>query len=154
MYTLTANPDEVIFEGTTIPRGNPLWDVFEQWMAAGNRPAPLPPPYELHSPQHYQAIRVAAWAWMTAYVQERRYDSVESCCSYANSTVARYRAEAMAMIQWRDDVNQALEALVVAPPNGIETWEQVRLMLPQPEDYEWPAEVQLPMRGAGEVAEL
>ncbi len=153
MYQLTNDPDILLCldTGAWIPREHRDWPA--EWLLT-NEPAPTPPPYELHSPQHYAAIRQAAWKWMTACVQARRYDTVESCCSYANSTVARYRAEAMAMIQWRDDVNQALEALVVAPPNGIETWEQVRLMLPQPEDYEWPAEVQLPMRGAGEVAEL
>ena len=91
---------------------------------------------------------------MTAWVQERRYDTVESCCSYANSTVARYRAEAMAMIQWRDDVNQALEAMVLAPPVGTETWEQVEQMLPQPEQYSWPQELQLPMNTEHVVLDL
>jgi hypothetical protein len=91
---------------------------------------------------------------MTAWVQERRYDTVESCCSYANSTVARYRAEAMAMIQWRDDVNQALEAMVLAPPAGTETWEQVEQMLPQPEQYSWPQELLLPMNTENVVLDL
>lgn len=153
MYRETRDPD-IIFcveTGAWIPRGHRDWPA--EWLLT-NTLAPAPPPYELHSPQHYAAIREAAWKWMTGYVQARRYDTVESCCSYANSTVARYCAEAMAMIQWRDDVNQALEALVVAPPDGIETWEQVRLMLPQPEDYSWPEEIQLPMRGAGQAVDL
>jgi len=144
MYRETCDPD-VIFcveTGAWIPRGHRDWP--EEWLLT-NTPAPAPPPYELHSPQHYAAIREAAWKWMTASVQERRYDSVESCCSYANSTVPRYRAEAMAMIAWRDDINQALEALVVAPPDGIETWEQVKAILPQPERYAWPAQVELPL---------
>lgn len=153
MYRETSDPD-ILFcveSGAWIPRGHRDWPA--EWLLT-NTPDPVPPPYELHSPQHYAAIREAAWKWMTAFVQERRYDTVESCCSYANSTVARYRAEAMAMIEWRDDVNQALEALVVSPPEGIETWEQVRAILPQPDAYTWPEEVALPLRGVEEVAEL
>jgi len=144
MYRQTSDPDILFCVETDawIPRGHRDWPA--EWLVS-NSPAPALPPYVLHSPQHYAAIREAAWKWMTAYVQERRYDSVESCCSYANSTVPRYRAEAMAMIAWRDDINQALEALVVAPPDGIETWEQVMPILPQPEHYAWPAQVELPL---------
>ncbi|MBH1639160.1 glycoside hydrolase family protein [Stenotrophomonas maltophilia] len=66
---------------------------------------------------------------------ERGYDSVESCASYYSSGVTRYRAEALAMVAWRDAVNQALEQLVLAPPEGIETWDQVRALLPQSETF-------------------
>lgn len=146
-WQLTDNPAEVIdlATGETVPEGHRRWQDFLDAVAAGDGPLPVPPPYELHSPQHYQAIRNAAWAWMTEYVQQRRYDSVESCCSYANSTVARYKAEALAMIQWRDDVNLALEQLVLNPPVGIETWDEVRPLLPQPEAYPWPGAVDLPL---------
>ena len=156
MYQLTDDPGAVIrlADGARIPRGHRWWEDYAAWLAAGNVALPLPPPYVLHSPQHYQAIRNAAWAWMTAFVQGRRYDSVESCCSYANSTVPRYRQEAMAMIQWRDAVNQALEALVVAPPDGIETWTQVQAMMPQPDQFAWPEALELPMDLGNEVAGL
>lgn len=156
MYQLTESPDTVLCtaDGNSIPRGHRRWDEYLAWVAAGGVAAPVPPPYQLHSPAHYSAIRAAAWKWMTAWVQERRYDTVESCCSYANSTVARYRAEAMAMIQWRDDVNQALEAMVLAPPVGTETWEQVEQMLPQPEQYSWPQELLLPMNAEHVVLDL
>lgn len=147
MYQLTNDPDIIkdLEAGTYIPRGHRLWDEYEQWIDAGNTAAPVPLPYELYTPAHFKAIRDAAWAWMTAEVQERRYDSVESCCSYYNSNVPRYRDEARAMVAWRDDVNLALEQLVSTLPAGIETWEQVRSLLPQPDQYPWPAEVELPM---------
>jgi len=147
MYRLTANPD-VIFNtetGDTIPRGHRWWDDYQAWLDDGNEPAPIPASYAPYTAAHFKAIREAAWAWMTAEVQARRYDTVESCCSYYNSNVPRYRDEARAMVAWRDDVNLALEQLVSTLPAGIETWEQVRALLPQPEQYPWPAEVDLPM---------
>ncbi|PJL25943.1 hypothetical protein [Stenotrophomonas maltophilia] len=148
MYRLTANPDVLycIETGAFIPRGHYLWPT--EWLETST-PLPIPPPYELHSPEHYRAIRAAAWKWMTEFVQERRYDTVESCCSYFDSGVERYRLEARAMVAWRDAVNQALEALVVNPPANIETWEQVQALLPQPSRFNWPSSVELPL-GVGD----
>ncbi|MDG2508623.1 hypothetical protein P5Y74_10240 [Stenotrophomonas maltophilia] len=155
MYQLTSDSGVVIHAetGEFIPRGHRLWNDYEAWLQAGNTPLPASPPYALHSPQHYQSIRAAAWAWMTSWVQARNYDTVESCCSYFNSGVPRFRDEARAMVAWRDAVNLALEQLVLAPPAGIETWDQVRALLPQPEAFNWPGEVSLPL-GAGESAVL
>ncbi|OCK46137.1 hypothetical protein BA766_15455 [Stenotrophomonas maltophilia] len=155
MYRLTKNQGEIenVQTGELIPEGHRLWDEYQQWVAEGNVPLPVPPPYQLHSPQHYQAIRSAAWDWMTAWVKERRYDSIETCVGYFNSGVPRYRDEARAMVAWRDAVNQELEALVLAAPTGIETWDQVRALLPQPEAFNWPGEVSLPL-GTGESAVL
>lgn len=155
MYQLTSKPDVVLCveTGVFIPAAHRLWDDYVEWCRAGNTPLPAPPPYSLGSPQHYQAIRASAWEWMTAWVKDRRYDSIETCCSYFNSSVPRYREEARAMVAWRDAVNQELEALVLAAPIGIETWEQVRALLPQPETFNWPGEVSLPL-GTGESAVL
>lgn len=147
MYRLTKNADliECVATGAFIPKGHRLWGEYESWLQAGNTPLPAALPYVLHSPQHHQAVRAAAWEWMTTWVQERRYDTIESCCSYFNSSVARYRDEARAMVAWRDAVNQELETLVLAAPAGVETWDQVRALLPKPETFNWPDEVSLPL---------
>ncbi|UFK09615.1 hypothetical protein [Xanthomonas phage DES1] len=144
MYQLTENPN-LLFNAQTgemIPKGHRLWPA--EWLKT-NTPAPIPPPYQPNTPEHYRAIRDAAWAWMASVVQVRRYDTIESCCSYANSNVPRYKAEALAMIAWRDAVNQKLEQMVVAPPAGLITWEQVRVLLPQPEAFNWPVLAALPL---------
>ena len=155
MYRLLSFPGyvEEISTGTVVQVDSQNWqaEAYREWLAAGNIPEPCPPPYELHSPEHYRAIRAAAWAWMTEFVQERRYDTIESCCSYYDSTVTRYRLEARAMVAWRDAVNQALEALVKAPSAGVETWEQVRALLPQPGAYSWPTKEELPLDGVPPV---
>ncbi|MEN4951920.1 hypothetical protein [Stenotrophomonas sp. TWI819] len=155
MYRSTDSPDEIecLATGAFIPKGHRLWDEFQAWVDAGNRPLPVALPYVLHSPQHYQSIRSNAWNWMNAWINERRYDSIETCVGYFNSGVPRYRDEARAMVAWRDAVNQKLEELVANAPAGIETWDQVRPLLPQPEAFGWPSEVSLPLR-SGESSEM
>ncbi len=32
---------------------------------------------------------------------------------------------------------------MLAPPAGIETWDQVRVLLPQPETFDWPEKAEL-----------
>lgn len=156
MYQLTDNPDIVFCTDTNvwISRDTWMWADYETWLETGGVPAPAdsvaPEP---HSPAHYRAIRDAAFAWMGSAAVERGYDSIETCVGYYNSGVQRYRMEARAMVAWRDAVNQALEQLVLAPPTGIETWDQVRALLPQPEAFDWPEKAELPL-GTGESAVL
>lgn len=148
MYRLTEDPDVVlsIDENATIPRDHWMWAAYKKWLDAGNEPFPAetagPVP---HSPEHYRAIRDAAFAWMASAVVARGYETIESCASYYNSGVERYRLEARALVAWRDDVNQTLEQLVLNPPPGVITWDQVRALLPQPEAYPWPGAVELPL---------
>lgn len=144
MYRLTDDPHRLICveTGAVIPRGHYLWPT--EWLLH-NEPLPILPAYEPNTPAHHRAIRDAAWTWMAGVVQDRGYDSIENCCSYYNSAVARYKAEARAMVTWRDAVSQALEALVLDPPPGVVTWEQVCPLLPQPEAYPWPVKVELPL---------
>ncbi|MET4598503.1 hypothetical protein [Stenotrophomonas sp. 2694] len=151
MYRRTENPDVIvnIETNTTIPRGHWMWPT--EWLQI-NEPLPFEPVGPApHSPEHYRAIRDAAFTWMRGVVAVRGYDSIETCVGYFNSSVERYRLEARAMVAWRDDVNQALERLVLSPPEGVETWDQVRALLPQPTAYAWPATVELPL-DAGESA--
>lgn len=148
MYQLTENVDVVLCvqTGAFIPRGHWMWSEYQQFLDGGGVPLPLteigPMP---HSPEHYRAIRDAAFAWMRSVVMARGYEAIESCASYYNSGVERYRLEARALVAWRDDVNQTLEQLVLDPPPGVITWDQVRALLPQPEAYPWPGAVELPL---------
>ncbi|MCI1139767.1 hypothetical protein MOQ14_14415 [Stenotrophomonas maltophilia] len=120
---------------------------YREWLSEGNQPEPYEnrPPYTLYSPEHFRAIRDAAFDWMTTEVRSRGYDDIPNCASYFNSSVTRYRQEARALVAWRDAVNQKLEQLVLAPPAGIETWEHVRALLPQPEAFDWPERAELPL---------
>lgn len=153
MYRLTENPDLILCleTGATIPRGHYMWPT--EWLLE-NEPEPIPPPYLPNTPAHHRAIRDAAWAWMASVVVARGYDNIETCVGYYNSGVERYRLEARAMVAWRDAVNQALEALVMAPPAGVDTWEEVCGLLPQPESFPWPDKVDLPLEGVDPPIQL
>lgn len=144
-YKLTISPSTVhhLPSDTFIPKGHPLWDEYEAWLAAGNTPIPAGP--TPNSAEHYRAIQSAAFSWMAEWVRARGYDDIPNCASYFNSSITRYRQEARALVAWRDAVNQKLEQLVLAPPVGVETWEQVRALLPQPEAFSWPEKAELPL---------
>lgn len=129
-------------DGMIIPPDHRYWAEVDAYLKGGGKWAPDPTPTV---EQRNNAIRDAAWQWMAAVPKARGYDSIESCCSYAQSSVARYKAEALAMIAWRDAVNQRLEQLALSPPTGVTTWEQVKPLLPQPEAFAWPAAVSLPL---------
>lgn len=148
-YRSTDNPDTVFCEDTSswVARGTWMWEAYEAWKREGNVATPYsaPPPYQPYTPEHFRFIRDSAAEWLLAKAKERGYDSVESCVSYYNSTRARYQREARAMVAWRDAVYGGLEDLAANPPANIETWEQVRVLLPQPEAYDFPdTEVLLP----------
>ncbi len=147
MYQLTSDPTVVYCpeRQSWIAEGTWLWDQYQLWLKEGNTPMPIGPAYALYSPEHFRAIRDQAFAWMRGEAVARGYDSIESCASYYNSSVSRYRLEARAMVAWRDAVNQQLEQLVLAPPSGIESWDQVRALLPQPETFAWPEKAELPL---------
>lgn len=55
------------------------------------------------------------------------------------------------MVARRGAVNQALEQLVLNPPEGIDTWDEVRALLPQPEAFDWPVKEELPLDAVAPV---
>ncbi|WP_157726242.1 hypothetical protein [Xanthomonas citri] len=142
-YRLISNGcAQRVSDGMIIPPDHRFWAEVQAYLDSGGKWERAPAPT---IEQRNNAIRDAAWQWMSTVPKARGYDSIESCCSYAQSSVARYKAEALAMIAWRDAVNQRLEALALAPPAGVTTWEQVKPLLPQPEAFAWPAAVSLPL---------
>ena len=60
-------------------------------------------------------------------VNAKGYDSVESCVSYSSSTNAKWKQEALCLIEWRDNVyqtviniyNEVLNEASIPDPNNI-----------------------------------
>lgn len=71
---------------------------------------------------------------------ERSYDNILTLCSYATSTKERFRRDALAAVEWRDEVwEKGYEILdaVVAGERPIPTREELLAELPQ---FEWPTQ--------------
>lgn len=136
MYQLTTNPDMVLRleDGACIPRGHRWWTEYEEWCAAGNT---ADPPPQVPEAQRNLAIRNAVATWMDSVAQGNDYDNVVSCLTYLNSSVPKFKAEAEAMLAFRDAVYAKLVELVTDPPPGVTTLEQVMPLLPQPEEFGW-----------------
>lgn len=140
MYQLTDNPDivQMVEANTYVVRGNWLWDAYEEWLKAGNVPLPIPlPTFE----QILAAVTPGVQLWMDQVVQQKGYDNVVSCATYATSGVPEFKADADVIIAWRDAVWVAAYAwrdgLNGQLPETIPTIEEVIAQLPQPGDFGW-----------------
>jgi hypothetical protein len=142
-YQLTTNADLItlVDTNTTIPRGHRLWAEYEDWLAAGN--TPLPPP-GLTFEAILAAVIPGVQAWMDMTARQKGYDSVVSCATYATSTVPEFKADAEAIIRWRDAVWVAAYAwrdgLNGQLPPTVPTIEEVIAQLPQPGAFGWNGE--------------
>lgn len=66
-------------------------------------------------------------ALLDATVQQRNYKNVESCVSYFNSTDDKYRAEAIAVNRWRDDLYRIAQTVLDDVKAGRIDWHDVDL---------------------------
>lgn len=74
-------------------------DVSQGWISDGQAyAAPVPPPV---TEVDYVA---AVQGLLDATAQQRRYDTIMSACTYADSTNATFKAEGQACVTWRDAV--------------------------------------------------
>lgn len=86
-------------------------------------------------------VVIAVQAWLDSEAARNGYDSIASCVSYADSTVTRYREDAIAAIAWRDAVWSACYAMNAEqasnPPDPLPSSAQIIAQLPQPESFGW-----------------
>lgn len=136
MYQCTDNPDVIrdLNSGAFISRGSYLWPEDEGQI----QPLPAPTFSDI-----VKALMPGVQAWMEGVVRANGYDSVISCASYASSTVAQWRNDALALIAWRDAVWQAAYAWQESAggqvPQTIPALADVIAQLPQPEAFGWVA---------------
>jgi hypothetical protein len=80
-------------------------------------------------------------AWLDTVAGENGYDSIASCISYKDSTIAQWAADATAAIAWRDAVWLACfqwqQSASTNPPATFPTSAEVIAQLPQPETFGW-----------------
>ncbi len=89
------------------------------------------------SSERNEAIRMGIGLWIDSVAQGNGYDNAVSCASYVSSGMAKHKAEALAIVAWRDAVWAAAYALLAAPPVGVTTLPQVIALLPKPAAFGW-----------------
>jgi hypothetical protein len=134
MYQQTKDPDVIIDLETrsAIPRGSYLWPEDESQIL------PTPPP----TYDELVSVFLGMFStWVEQVAQSNDYDTSLSCISYANSGVKQFKADAQALIKWRDGLwswaNDWQNGFNGAIPDVIPTWDEVKAMAPQPEAYGW-----------------
>lgn len=141
LYALTQDPNIVRNTGTgaCVPViGTWQSDQYQDWLAAGNTPDPLPVPTFA---DYVAAFTPGLQQWMETTAQGNAYDSVLSCVSYAGSGVAQFAADAKAMSDWRDALWHWASVYQSSAggqlPNPLPTLEQIISLAPQPEEFGW-----------------
>jgi hypothetical protein len=140
MYRLTSNPDiiEQVDPFIAIPRGSREWETYQVWLDAGNTPNPVPSP---SFDDYVAAFTPGLQAWMERTAQGSAYDSVLSCVSYKDSSVAQFAGDAAAMIAWRDALwqwaSQWQAGFNGQLPDPIPALEDIIALAPQPAAFGW-----------------
>lgn len=72
-------------------------------------------------------FQVVAKETLDSFAQSWGYDNIVSACSYANSTNEKFKAEALALISWRDAVWEVVANVGIT----TQTVEAFKALLPQ-----------------------
>ena len=115
-----------------------LVEAIADWIAEGNTPDPAP---QLPFSDYVEAYKPGLQQWMEDTAASNEYDSVISCVSYVNDPVHQFAQDAVAMLAWRSALWVAAAEYQVGQhgqlPNPLPTLEQVKALMPRPEDFGW-----------------
>jgi hypothetical protein len=129
------------FAISTLDNGRASWRAVasEADLLAGEVYAHAPPAPTMADAA--AALTVAVQYWLDATAGQNGYDSLASCISYKDSSIAQWAADAAAALSWRDAVWQAAfqwqQGAVANPPATFPTSTEVIASLPQAVDYGW-----------------
>lgn len=86
-------------------------------------------------------ITQAVQQWLDQTAQANGYDDINSCVSYASSSVAQWATDAKAALAWRDAVWTACfsmqQSIESSPPSTLPSAADVISLLPQASSYGW-----------------
>lgn len=124
-YQLMTGSNSVIrSDGVTVPDDpdNRDWQAYLEWLREGHTPQPAPTLSVQQQMQFsIQAAAVQLQQILDSAAQSWGYDNVVSAVSYLSSASPKFRAEAQAMLEWRDQIWSWAETLEVDVQNGIKT---------------------------------
>jgi hypothetical protein len=111
-------------DGAILPAdpSNRDYQSYLSWVAAGHQPAaPSTPTPQQQMQFSIQAAALQLQQLLDLMAQSWGYDNVVSAISYLASGNPRFRAEAQAMLDWRDQVWSWAETLELDVQNGIKS---------------------------------
>lgn len=127
-----------------IPEGHWMYqELVQPWLDAGNTLQSETPP-ELTREEIIYATDKAIEAWLDGFVQQRNYKSIESCIGWIDDEDPYFAAEGAAAKRWRSAVYRAARDMLTSPPAGVTPY-NVTSYLPQPEEFNWPAQMVGPL---------
>ena len=116
---------EYLFDGTRVTAD---WQVV-----------PLSPEEQAERAQQtIQTLGQAVKAHLDATVQARDYDSIISACTYATSSVARYRDDGLACVNWRDAVWLEVYMIMAQVEAGTRPIPTVEALFAELPELVWP----------------
>lgn len=118
------------FRGTDVKRRTPAVPLSEEELAAraAEQEASLT-----------KIMADAVQVMLDAKARERAYDGILSACTYATSSVAKFRAEGQACVEWRDAVWATCYTLLAEVKAGARPILTVDELLAELPALEWPA---------------
>ena len=120
-------------DASTVPEGYGINFTGYSWIIT---PLQAPPVPTIGSAKY--SIGIAVLNYMDQKAATREYDNIQSVCTYKDSTVAKYRLEAITAIEFRDNCWLKCEQILAEVEAGtrpIPTPEEVLAELP---DLVWP----------------
>ena len=101
MYKLTNKPTIIrVEDGACIPTDTANSDYLNylDWLAEGNTPLPADEPVV----DIQLVVTAAVQARLDTFARTRNYDGILSACTYATSTVPKFKAEGQCCVDARD----------------------------------------------------
>ncbi len=140
MYKLTDSPSIIIriTDGACIPTdpANTDYQRYLEWLAEGNTPLPVDPPT---SEQIMAECVERTQKRLDDFARTRNYDGIMSACTYATSTVPKFKAEGQYAVEARDATWAALYQLLAEVQAGTRpmpsSYADIEPLLPV---LEWP----------------
>lgn len=102
MYKKTETSSIIrVEDGASIPADprNQDYAAYLDWVKAGNTALPVDPPTQQQVTATFTA---AIQKRLDDFAQMRNYDGILSACTYATSSVAKFKAEGQACVNLRD----------------------------------------------------
>jgi hypothetical protein len=101
---------------------DPDFVTYISWVNQGNAPQSEDPPAPMETPESVSAnIVEAIQNHLDGVAKTRNYDGILSLCTYASSSIPRFRAEGQAGVDWRDQCWAAAYQIMADVGLGLRT---------------------------------